>query len=87
MQPKKQSQRKRGCGCDQGRGSRERNSLREKGIVLALLMMKRDIKIHKPQDTKEKVEAIQSMCKKPRPWGLIIRKRVDRVKLFLKMMA
>lgn len=27
----------------------------EKGIVLALLMMKRDIKIHKPQDTKEKV--------------------------------
>ena len=59
----------------------------EKGIVLALLMMKRDIKIHKPQDTKEKVEAIKSMCKKPRPWGLIIRKRVDRVKLFLKMMA
>lgn len=59
----------------------------EKGIVLALLMMKRDIKIHKPQDTKEKVEAIQSMCKKPRPWGLIIRKRVDRAKLFLKMMA
>lgn len=59
----------------------------EKGIVLALLMMKRDIKIHKPQDTKEKVEAIQSMCKKPRPWGLIIHKRVDRAKLFLKMMA
>ena len=80
MQPKKQSQRKRGCGCDQGEDL-------EKGIVLALLMMKRDIKIHKPQDTKEKVEAIQSMCKKPRPWGLIIRKRVDRVKLFLKMMA
>ena len=47
------SQRKRGCGCDQGEDL-------EKGIVLALLMMKRDIKIHKPQDTKEKVEAIQT---------------------------